>query len=318
MRTKQKTQIYHCLQKIHHLPMYQQIFLICNLYEWRSVSYLQIGYSNCYKQYMVLIVVVQIIISGGNTPQHVCSCLVVMWKCSSGHFGGNLPSPAQPMTNRMHAGNLLLSSCLLWYVSWWRGIVPQAILEEAGQLNPWLIECVLGTYYRHHVCYYLGTPALLFKFLNLKFISKSLFYHNKAFMWHQLYKAIGIQWGKPYWMREKTKRLLRSDARNDSPGHCAQYCTYTIADMVDKVLLQQNVLGVREVDGRKSTNMESIGMDALLSTNIIIKEVITDGHTGIAALMSKWLTDNSIKCLQYLYEIITAYQPCCIKLRIMY
>ncbi len=56
--------------------------------------------------------------------------------------------------------------------------------------------------------------------------------------------------------------------------------------MVDEVILQQNVLDVCEVPWRKSTNMETIGfrcgMDALLSTDMIIKEVITDGHTGIA------------------------------------
>ena len=84
------------------------------------------------------------------------------------------------------------------------------------------------------------------------------------------------------------KKILLS---SDSPGHFAQYCTYTIADMVDDIILQQNVLDVREVDGRKSTNMENIGfqqgMNARLSTDIIIKEVITDGHTGIAALMSE-------------------------------
>ena len=133
--------------------------------------------------------------------------------------------------------------------------------------------------------------ALFFKFLNLKFISKSLFYQHQ-----RLYVAPAVQ---SYWgtmrqtlleERQNKEILLSSDGRNDSPGHCAQYCTYTIADMVDKVLLQQNVLDVREVAGRKSTNMETIGfqrsMDALLGTEIIIKEVITDGHSGINILLA--------------------------------
>ena len=63
--------------------------------------------------------------------------------------------------------------------------------------------------------------------------------------------------------------------------------------MVDEVILQRNVRDAREVPGRKSTNKETIGfqrgMDALLSTNVIIKEVITDGHTGIAALMTEYI-----------------------------
>ena len=187
---------------------------------------------------------------------YVGSCLVVTWKCSSGHFGGSWS--AQPLTNRMRAGNLLLSSCLL----------------------------LSGNSYTK--------TALFFKFLNLKFISKSLFYQHQG-----LFVAPAVQ---RYWdsmrdnlldERKNKEILLSSDARNDSPGHCAQYCTYTIADMVDKVILQQNVLDVREVPGRKSTNMETIGfqrgMDALLNTDIIIKEVITDGHTGIAALMSEYI-----------------------------
>ena len=103
-----------------------------------------------------------------------------------------------------------------------------------------------------------------------------------------------------YWNTMKEKRLderkdpkvlLSSDGRNDSTGHCAQYCTYTIADMKDEVILQQNLLDVREVKGRKSGNMERVGferrMDVLLGNDMIIEEVVTDGHTGIASLMSK-------------------------------
>ena len=185
---------------------------------------------------------------------YVGSCLVFTWKCSSGHKGGSWSS--QPMFNRLRAGNLLLSSCLLLSGNSFTKI------------------------------------ALFFKFLNLKFISKSLFYQHQG-----LYIAPVVQ---NYWdtMREKllderkdTKVLLSSDGRNDSPGHCAQYCTYTIADMKDEVILQQNILDVREVEGRKSGNMERVGfergMDALLGSDMIIEEVVTDGHTGIASLMSK-------------------------------
>ena len=202
---------------------------------------------------------------GSNCSRHGCpkqwefkktyvgSCLVVTWKCSSGHLGGSWSS--QPMYNGMRVGNMLLSSCLL----------------------------LSGNSYTK--------IALLFKFVNLKFISKTLFYQHQS-----LYIAPAVQ---KYWdamrtnlleERKNKEILLSSDARNDSPGHCAQYCTYTLADMVDEVILQQNIIDVREVEGRKSTNMERLGfergMDTLLSTDMVIKEVITDGHTGIAALMS--------------------------------
>lgn len=187
------------------------------------------------------------------TNVYVGSCLVVTWKCSSGHCGGSWSS--QPMINKMRAGNLLLSSCLLLSGNSFKKI------------------------------------ALFFKFLNLKFISSTLFYQHQG-----LYIAPAVQkyWDslrESLWEERSNKEiLLSSDARNDSPGHCAQYCTYTIADMEEKVILQQNIIDVREVEGRKSTNMERLGfergMDTLLKTDMSIKEVVTDGHTGIAALMS--------------------------------
>ena len=86
--------------------------------------------------------------------------------------------------------------------------------------------------------------------------------------------------------------VLSSDGRNDSPGHSAQYCTNSIADMEDHAILQMNIMNVREAAG-KSNNMERIGfkrrMDKLLTSQMSVKEAITDGHLEIAALMSKYL-----------------------------
>ena len=84
--------------------------------------------------------------------------------------------------------------------------------------------------------------------------------------------------------------VLSGDGRNDSPGHCAQYCTYSLADMKDNAILQMNIVDVREAGG-KSNNMEQIGfvrgMDKCLTSQMSVKEVVTDGHLGIAALVSK-------------------------------
>ncbi|XP_028418400.1 uncharacterized protein LOC114543733 [Dendronephthya gigantea] len=89
--------------------------------------------------------------------------------------------------------------------------------------------------------------------------------------------------------RENKDIVLSSDGRNDSPGHCAQYCTYTFAEMDSKCILDINFVEVREVEGRKSPNMERIGfergLDNLLKSTMIIKEVVTDGHLEIGALM---------------------------------
>ena len=60
--------------------------------------------------------------------------------------------------------------------------------------------------------------------------------------------------------------------------------------MEDHAILQMNIIDVREAAG-KSNKMERIGfergMDRLLASQINIKEVVTDGHLEIAALMSK-------------------------------
>lgn len=61
--------------------------------------------------------------------------------------------------------------------------------------------------------------------------------------------------------------------------------------MEDKSILQMNIVDGREAAG-KSNNMERIGfergMDMLLTSPMVVKEVVTDGHLEIAALMSKY------------------------------
>ena len=44
---------------------------------------------------------------------------------------------------------------------------------------------------------------------------------------------------KTYAWNERAGKSLpfSSDGRNDSPGHCAQYCTYSFADMESKQIL---------------------------------------------------------------------------------
>ena len=86
--------------------------------------------------------------------------------------------------------------------------------------------------------------------------------------------------------------ILSGDGRNDSPGHSAQYSTYSLADMADNAILQMSIVDVREAAG-KSNNMERIGfergLDKLLTSAMCIKEVVTDGHLEIGALMSKFI-----------------------------
>ncbi|KAL7399219.1 hypothetical protein ABVT39_021697 [Epinephelus coioides] len=75
----------------------------------------------------------------------------------------------------------------------------------------------------------------------------------------------------------------------DSPGHTAQYCTYTTMENESK-----DIISVVTVDKRQ-TNRNSVIMekhafiqtfDSLLE-NLNITEIVTDAHMQIAALMGK-------------------------------
>ena len=108
---------------------------------------------------------------------------------------------------------------------------------------------------------------------------------------HQQLTSIGKKNKSDSWKERAGKSLLlSSNGRNDSPGHCAQYCTYSFADMENKEILNMRIVDVREVDNRKSANMERVGfergLDEILPLQMVVKEVVTDGHTKIGALMS--------------------------------
>ena len=128
--------------------------------------------------------------------------------------------------------------------------------------------------------------------MNLQYFSKNLYnqYQNLyiapavADYWEQLKSGC---WAE----REDNEIILSSDGRNDSPGHSAQYCTYTFAEMDSKCILDMKMVDVRQIEGRKSPNMERVGfergLDNLMQSKMKIKEVVTDGHLEIGALMSK-------------------------------
>lgn len=194
---------------------------------------------------------------------YVGTCLVVSWRCSAGHVGGRWAS--QPTCDKLRAGNLLLAS---------------SILLSGNSFTK---------------------VGLLFKFLNLQYFSSTLFYQ-----YQNLYIAPAVDeyWKKmqrELWQKRAGKDVILSgDGRNDSPGHPAQYCTYTLADMESKEILHLEIVDVREVEGRKSASMERIaferGMDALLASEMTIKEVVTDGHTEIGALFSEYQTIKNRFC----------------------
>uniref|UniRef100_A0A8C6UD43 Uncharacterized protein n=1 Tax=Neogobius melanostomus TaxID=47308 RepID=A0A8C6UD43_9GOBI len=81
--------------------------------------------------------------------------------------------------------------------------------------------------------------------------------------------------------------LLSGDGRMDSPGHCAQFCTYTMIEHETRDIVHI----VREDKrrfGRNSVILEKVcfesTIDCLLN-EIPIKEVVTDAHRQISALL---------------------------------
>ncbi|KAL7377214.1 hypothetical protein ABVT39_024048 [Epinephelus coioides] len=88
-------------------------------------------------------------------------------------------------------------------------------------------------------------------------------------------------------LRAKDSVVALADGRMDSPGHTAQYCTYTTMENESK-----DIISVVTVDKRQ-TNRNSVIMekhafiqmfDSLLE-NLNITEIVTDAHMQIAALM---------------------------------
>lgn len=74
----------------------------------------------------------------------------------------------------------------------------------------------------------------------------------------------------------------------DSPGHCAQYCTYTLMEHESKDVLAMVTVDKRET-GLKSANMERKAflkaLEQVEEPGVEVVEVVTDGHIQIAAEM---------------------------------
>lgn len=81
-----------------------------------------------------------------------------------------------------------------------------------------------------------------------------------------------------------------ADGRMDSPGYCAQYCTYTAMENDSQEIISIVTVDKRET-GRNSVVMEREAfvrtVDRLLE-EVKLVEVCTDAHVQISALMSKY------------------------------
>eukprot|EP00057_Strongylocentrotus_purpuratus_P021998 XP_011676472.1 PREDICTED: uncharacterized protein LOC105444208 [Strongylocentrotus purpuratus] len=84
--------------------------------------------------------------------------------------------------------------------------------------------------------------------------------------------------------------VVCGDARNDSPGFNAQYCTYTLMDHKSKDIVAAEFLDKREV-GDKSGAMEPAALlnalNALKSNKIKVAELVTDAHPTISCILKR-------------------------------
>ncbi|XP_044183728.1 uncharacterized protein LOC114974540 [Acropora millepora] len=138
---------------------------------------------------------------------------------------------------------------------------------------------------------------LFAKFLGLSSISESIFYGVQ-----KLYCQPAIQ---NMWSNVKetihghlpsTGVTLAGDGRNDSPGHTARYCVYTLMEESSKLIVDLEVVDKRETGG-KSAAMEKLALSRLLrrlKDVITISHLVTDASTSIKALVRDMKEQHSV------------------------
>ncbi|XP_019642687.1 PREDICTED: uncharacterized protein LOC109483971 [Branchiostoma belcheri] len=131
---------------------------------------------------------------------------------------------------------------------------------------------------------------LMFKFMNMGCVGPTTF---NSIQGQYCVPAI-----KQYWkdenarglqeLKNKENVILLGDGRMDSPGHCAQYCTYTTMDHDTKGIVSVIVVDKRETD-RKSARTEKAAFQRMMTSmeaaRVPVTEVCTDAHPQISALM---------------------------------
>ena len=130
---------------------------------------------------------------------------------------------------------------------------------------------------------------LFCKVLNMNIISKTNFL---SFQRNCAIPVVRDVWSK---MQQAVLDILAGyegicvcgDGRNDSPGHSARYCVYTLMEHVTKVVIDIEVLDKRETGGN-STTMEREGLRRLLERlmdKLPLSEICTDASSTIIKLI---------------------------------
>ncbi|XP_043927201.1 uncharacterized protein LOC122801710 [Protopterus annectens] len=180
------------------------------------------------------------------------SCIVLSWACCNGHVAYRWSSQ-QTIRNGLHAGDLMLAAAIF----------------------------MSGNNY--------AKIELLAQCLGLSVLREDSYYH--------LQRRYIVPVVEDYWkemvsqMMEDRKHMnvtIMGDGRMDSPGHCAQYCTYTCMDEKTKEILLVHVVDKRETE-LISPRMENFAFERCVKSfqdcHVNINEVVTDAHPQIAKAM---------------------------------
>ncbi|XP_071950042.1 uncharacterized protein [Antedon mediterranea] len=188
----------------------------------------------------------------------VGSAVYFKWICTNGHLNNKWCS-LPILKNKLHGGDLLMSTALLASGNNYAKIALLAKFLKLHILN-------VNTYYRIQRKYLV--PAV-------------------TELWEDTQKEILTA-------HEGKDVVLLGDGRMDSPGHSAQFCTYTMMDNADKSILSIMTIDKRETEG-KSTLMEKVGFQKSVSflkqQNVNVVECVTDAHLQIGALMKNEYPD---------------------------
>ena len=186
---------------------------------------------------------------------HVGARVDLEWKCANGHCG-KWESSEVLTTNRY--SKVYLNDSLL----------PIAIVLSGNNYAKFALFC---------------------KVLNLANVSKSNFC---SFQTKCALPVVKDMWSK---MRGLVTEILRGykeiclcgDGRNDSPGHSARYCVYTLMGHVMKAVVDLEVIDKREPGGNSAV-MEREGLRRLLErlmTELPLNELCTDASSMIIKLV---------------------------------
>ncbi|XP_063956776.1 uncharacterized protein LOC129269419 isoform X1 [Lytechinus pictus] len=176
----------------------------------------------------------------------------IEWTCSNGH---NDRFCIQETINRTHVGDVKLATSI--FVSGNNYLKVRHMLEVMG-LHP-ISSRLFHSMQSHYVC-----PEVEDSFN--KYLTE-----------------------KANELKEKDV-VVCGDARNDSPGFSAQYCTYTLLDEESKDIVHVEFMDKREA-GDKSPNMEPLALEraleAVKAKGVSLSELVTDAHSTIAGMIKR-------------------------------